>query len=330
MQRAAAHQLAPPPCYACLIIGISLARASFASPFFCVDDALRLSRTAGIRSTVSRLHMAFIHRAAVEQPPPQHKSKDVCPHCLPTGHPPYSCPDKHCLFWHPSKIDPLPYDPAGRGRRRGIPCQFFTECTVPRCSFKHPSPPAADLSAATEPAKAGDFDLCMRVVSQYNVNVVPRDWGVLHQMAMQNYSHRGNLQRLYEMGADINIISRTAKDTPLHVAAANGSTEFVNELLLLRADHLKPNAAGKTPCDVATESGHEATASLLRRCMTLLLPLHKVASAYASLLPDHLSILLIHLVAAQSRAICRCQRPRQKIVASRFEHTSPSRYLFHN
>jgi hypothetical protein len=166
-------------------------------------------------------------------------------------------------------------------------------------------------------------------VSQYNVNVVPRDWGVLHQMAMQNYSHRGNLQRLYDMGADINIISRTAKDTPLHVAAANGSTEFVNELLLLRADHLKPNAAGKTPCDVATESGHEATASLLRRCATLLLPQHKVTSAYP-LLPDHLTILLIHLVASQSRSIRRCQRQRQKIVAARFEHTSLSRYLFHN
>ena len=124
-------------------------------------------------------------------PPPQHKSKDVCPHCVEsTGQPPYLCPNKHCLYWHPSKVDPLPFNPAGRGRRRGIPCQFFTECTIPRCSFKHPAPPAADLPAATEPAKAGDFELCMRVVSQYNVNIVPRDWGVLHQMAMHNHSNR--------------------------------------------------------------------------------------------------------------------------------------------
>jgi hypothetical protein len=129
---------------------------------------------------------------------PIHKSKDICPHCsAATGRPPYACPDKHCQYWHPSKADPLPFDPAGRGRRRGIPCQFFTECTIPKCCFKHPAPPAADLPAATEPAKAGNFDECMRIVSQYNVNIVPRDWGVLHQMAMQNYSHRANLKRLY-------------------------------------------------------------------------------------------------------------------------------------
>ena len=75
---------------------------------------------------------------------------------------------------------------------------------------------------------------------------------------------RLNLQRLYEMGADINIISRTAKDTPLHVAAANNSTDFITELLLLRADPTKPNAAGKTACDVAVDNGHEAAAALLR------------------------------------------------------------------
>ena len=72
------------------------------------------------------------------------------------------------------------------------------------------------------------------------------------------------MQRLYDIGADINIISRTAKDTPLHVAAANGSTEFIAEMLFLRADPSKPNAAGKTPFDVAAESGHEAAAALLR------------------------------------------------------------------
>jgi ankyrin repeat protein len=106
----------------------------------------------------------------------------------------------------------------------------------------------------------------MRRVSQYNVNLVPRDWGVLHQMAMHNYSHRANLERLYDMAADINILSRRAKDTPLHVAAAYGSVEFINEMLLLRADHLKTNAAGKTPFDIANECGHSAAASLLSRC----------------------------------------------------------------
>jgi ankyrin repeat protein len=105
----------------------------------------------------------------------------------------------------------------------------------------------------------------MRVVSQYNVNVVPRDWGVLHQMAMQNYAHRANLKRLYDIGADINIITRSAKDSPLHVAAAHGSVDFINELLLLRADHHKLNAAGKTPSDVASDNGHNAAATLLRR-----------------------------------------------------------------
>ncbi len=211
--------------------------------------------------------MSFLFRdpSQANPPPLQHKSKDVCPHVnAATGLPPFACPDKHCMFWHPSKADPLPYNPAGRGRRRGIPCQFFTECTIPKCCFKHPSPPAADLPAATVPAKDGDFDLCMRVVSQYNVNIVPRDWGVLHQMAMQNYSNRSHLQRLYDIGADVNIISRSAKDTPLHVAAAHGSVEFIQELLLLRADHQKPNGAGKTPLAVATESGHEEAAALLR------------------------------------------------------------------
>ena len=106
----------------------------------------------------------------------------------------------------------------------------------------------------------------MRVVSQYNVNIVPRDWGVLHQMAMQNYAHRANLKRLYDIGADINIITRSAKDTPLHVAAAHGSVDFINELLLLRADHHKLNAAGKTPADLASDNGHNAAATLLRRC----------------------------------------------------------------
>jgi hypothetical protein len=144
--------------------------------------------------------LSFLSHDIANHPQPSHwhKSKDVCPHCIAaTGQPPFLCPDKHCLYWHPSKADPLPFDAAGRGRRRGIPCQFFTECTIPKCCFKHPAPGAADLPAATEPAKAGDFDLCMRVASQYNVNIVPRDWGVLHQMAMQNYSHAANLQRLY-------------------------------------------------------------------------------------------------------------------------------------
>jgi hypothetical protein len=210
--------------------------------------------------------MSFLSRQSLPNSPPPPKSKDVCPHCVEsTGRPPFACPDQHCLYWHPSKVEPLPFNPAGRDRRRGIPCQFYTECTIPNCCYKHPSPPAASLPAATVPAKAGDFDLCMRVVSQYNVNIVPRDWGVLHQMAMQNYAHRANLKRLYDIGADINIITRSAKDTPLHVAAAHGSVDFINELLLLRADHHKLNAAGKTPSDVASDNGHNAAATLLRR-----------------------------------------------------------------
>jgi|LauGreDrversion4_2_1035121.scaffolds.fasta_scaffold3194336_1 hypothetical protein len=70
---------------------------------------------------------------------------------------------------------------------------------------------------------------------------------------------------MYDLGADINIITRSAKDTPLHVAAAHGSVNFINELLLLRADHKKLNGAGKTAEAVAIEHGHTAAAELLRR-----------------------------------------------------------------
>ncbi len=70
---------------------------------------------------------------------------------------------------------------------------------------------------------------------------------------------------MYDMGADINITTRLQKDTPLHIAAAHGSVDFIYELLLLRADHKKLNGAGKTPDAVATDSGHAAAAQLLRR-----------------------------------------------------------------
>jgi len=65
------------------------------------------------------------------------------------------------------------------------------------------------------------------------------------------------IQFLIENGANINILDKADKNTPLHIAVKKGLTDVVDLLLKNEADKTLINIDGKTPFDIATKKKYQ-------------------------------------------------------------------------
>lgn len=74
--------------------------------------------------------------------------------------------------------------------------------------------------------------------------------------------HEGIVRYLIENGADVN--AGAGIQTALHGAAGFGHADLVTYLLRQGADDFAEDSQGRTPLDVAEQTGHEEIAALLR------------------------------------------------------------------
>ena len=65
------------------------------------------------------------------------------------------------------------------------------------------------------------------------------------------------IQFLIENGANINILDKADRNTPLHIAVKKGLTDVVDLLLKNKADKTLINIDGKTPFDIATKKKYQ-------------------------------------------------------------------------
>jgi uncharacterized protein len=92
-----------------------------------------------------------------------------------------------------------------------------------------------------------------------------------HEIPLMFHAAIGGNQALVEMliarGADVNAGAGYEKNTALHGAAGFGFPDLVRYLLNQGADFTAKDHEGRTPLDVAEQTGHQDIAALLRDYM---------------------------------------------------------------
>ncbi|CAI4227051.1 unnamed protein product [Auanema sp. JU1783] len=121
---------------------------------------------------------------------------------------------------------------------------------------------AVSWKLIAEAARSGDIVVLLRAIaSKFDLNTVQNGTTLLH-MATQN-GQTAAVEFLLLNGAKINILDERL-NSPMHLAALEGNTLQVCQLLKRGADKDLKNADGVTPLDIAIEGKHADIVTLFR------------------------------------------------------------------